>query len=108
VIIFFPEGGGYSSGEHWAAYQAQLPDRVATHINLYYLNVQFSKKVCAKLHILDSMNTHLGLLGATLDTGQQGTSLKVVDNEKQGGSEVWLLLEYGAGPWRSMSVYFFM
>jgi len=34
--------------------------------------------------------------------------LKVVGNEKQGGSGVWLLLEYGAGPWRSMSVYFFM
>ncbi len=33
--------------------------------------------------------------------------LKVVGNEKQGGSGVWLLLEYGAGPWRSMSVYFF-
>jgi hypothetical protein len=32
--------------------------------------------------------------------------LKVVGNEKQGGSGVWLLLEYGAGPWRSMSVYF--
>jgi hypothetical protein len=25
--------------------------------------------------------------------------LKVVGNEKLGGSGVWLLLEYGAGPW---------
>jgi hypothetical protein len=34
--------------------------------------------------------------------------LKVVGNEKIGGSGVWLLLEYGTGPWRSMSVYIFM
>ncbi len=34
--------------------------------------------------------------------------LKVVGSEKWGGSGVWLLLEYGTGPWRSMSVYIFM
>ncbi len=34
--------------------------------------------------------------------------LKVVGNEKWGGSGVWLLLEYGTGPWWSMSVNFFM
>ncbi len=26
-------------------------------------------------------------------------TLKVVGNEKLGGSGVWLLLEYGTGPW---------
>jgi hypothetical protein len=34
------------------------------------------------------------------------SSLKVVDNEKGGGSGSRLLL--GTGPWRSMSVYFLM
>ncbi len=34
--------------------------------------------------------------------------LKVVDNENGGGSKSRLLLEYGFGPWRSMSVYFLM
>ncbi len=33
-------------------------------------------------------------------------SLKVVENEKGGGSGGWLLLEDAFGPWRSMSVYF--
>jgi hypothetical protein len=32
------------------------------------------------------------------------TVLKVVGNEKGGGSRSRLLLEYGFGPWRSMSV----
>jgi hypothetical protein len=31
-------------------------------------------------------------------------TLKVVGNEKRGGSGSKLLLEYGFGPWRSMSV----
>ncbi len=35
-------------------------------------------------------------------------ALKVVGNEKRGGSGSKLLLEYGFGPWRSMSVKFFM
>jgi hypothetical protein len=30
--------------------------------------------------------------------------LKVVGNEKRGGSGSKLLIEYGFGPWRSMSV----
>ncbi len=30
----------------------------------------------------------------------------VVGNEKWGGSGIWLLIEYGTGPWWSMSVYF--
>ncbi len=34
----------------------------------------------------------------------QTTSLKVVGNEKGGGSRSRLLLEPGFGPWRSMSV----
>ncbi len=34
--------------------------------------------------------------------------LKVVGNEKGGGSGGWLLLEDAFGPWRSMSVYFLM
>ncbi len=33
-------------------------------------------------------------------------SLKVVTNEKRGGSRRWQVLEDGTGPWRSMSVYF--
>jgi hypothetical protein len=33
-------------------------------------------------------------------------SLKVVGNEKSGGSGGWLLFEDGFGPWRSMSVCF--
>jgi hypothetical protein len=34
--------------------------------------------------------------------------LKVVGNEKGGGSGGWLLFEDGFRPWRSMSVYFLM
>ncbi len=34
--------------------------------------------------------------------------LKVVGNEKREGSVSKQLLEYGFGPWRSMSVYFLM
>jgi hypothetical protein len=34
--------------------------------------------------------------------------LKVVTNEKLGGSGSWLVFEDGFGPWRSMSVYFLM
>jgi hypothetical protein len=34
--------------------------------------------------------------------------LKVVTNEKWGGSESWQVFEGGTGPWRSMSVYFSM
>jgi hypothetical protein len=33
--------------------------------------------------------------------------LKVVGNEKRGGSGSKLLIEYGFGPWRSMSVCLF-
>jgi hypothetical protein len=33
-------------------------------------------------------------------------SLKVVGNEKGGGSGSWLLFEDAFGPWRSMSVYY--
>jgi hypothetical protein len=33
-------------------------------------------------------------------------NLKVVGNEKGGGSGGWLLFEDAFGPWRSMSVYF--
>ena len=36
------------------------------------------------------------------------SSLKVVGNEKGGGSGGWLLFEDAFGPWRSMSVYFLM
>jgi hypothetical protein len=35
-------------------------------------------------------------------------ALKVVDNEKLGGSRGWLLVEGDTGLWRSMSVYFLM
>ncbi len=35
-------------------------------------------------------------------------NLKVVGNEKWGGSRGWLLVEIVTGPWRSMSVCFFM
>ncbi len=34
----------------------------------------------------------------------QKEQLKVVGNEKRGGSGSKLLIEYGFGPWRSMSV----
>jgi hypothetical protein len=34
--------------------------------------------------------------------------LKVVTNEKRGGSGSWLVFGDGFGPWRSMSVYFLM
>jgi hypothetical protein len=34
--------------------------------------------------------------------------LKVVTNEKLGGSGSCLVFEDGFGPWRSMSVYFFI
>jgi hypothetical protein len=34
--------------------------------------------------------------------------LKVVGNEKGGGSKAWLQFEDAFGPWRSMSVYFLM
>ncbi len=34
--------------------------------------------------------------------------IKVVSNEKSGGSGGWLLFEDGFGPWRSMSVFFFI
>jgi hypothetical protein len=36
------------------------------------------------------------------------TSLKVVGNEKGGGSGEWLLFQDGFRPWRSMSVYCLM
>ncbi len=35
-------------------------------------------------------------------------TLKVVGNEKGGGSGGWRLFEDAFGPWRSMSVYFLM
>jgi hypothetical protein len=35
-------------------------------------------------------------------------TLKVVTNEKRGGSGSWLVYGDGFGPWRSISVYFLM
>jgi hypothetical protein len=40
--------------------------------------------------------------------GNVNKGLKVVGNEKGGGSGSRLLLEWGTGPWRSMSFYFLM
>jgi hypothetical protein len=45
---------------------------------------------------------------ALIDCPQQSGDLKVVGNEKGGGSGGWLLFEDGFRPWRSMSVYFLM